>query len=109
MKYFKTLYDSKCQTNQQHFQNFQPFQRQLLPNRLAACDEGKSTAAEEDVRFRKEEAALFANMSSPPLLLTDVSELVDGQEEAIDEKTGDATRREPKRPRKALVMDTVPE
>ncbi|CAJ1933567.1 unnamed protein product [Cylindrotheca closterium] len=70
---------------------------------LAAADEGKSEAAEEDVQFRKEEAALFANMSSPPSLLTDVGALVDGQEETIDNKdeARDATKRERKRPRKA--------
>ena len=72
-----------------------------IKNRLAASDEGKPTATEEDAHFRKEETALFANMSSPPILLTDVAALVDGQEQAIYDTTEDATRREPKRSRKA--------
>lgn len=72
----------------------------VIQNRLAASDEGKSKAAEEDVHYRKKESALFVKMSSPPVLLNDVSDLVDGQDQIIDDEIAGATLPEPKRPRK---------
>lgn len=72
----------------------------VIQNRLAASDEGKSKAAKEDVDCHKKESALFVKMSSPPVLLKDVSVLVDGQDQIIDDEIAGATLSEPKRPRK---------
>lgn len=57
-------------------------------------------AAKEDEDFRKEEAVLFARLSSPPVLLNDVSELMDRQEEIAENNNGDESRQESKRSRK---------
>ncbi|KAL3944446.1 MAG: hypothetical protein SGBAC_001474 [Bacillariaceae sp.] len=73
---------------------------ELEMEELAASDEGKSKAAKEDVDCHKKESALFVKMSSPPVLLKDVSVLVDGQDQIIDDEIAGATLSEPKRPRK---------
>ena len=71
-----------------------------MQRRLADDDEDISKDAQEDQEFRKEEAVLFEKLSSPPVLLTDVSDLIDRQEENAGNVDRDGIRQVPKRSRK---------